>query len=149
MEFHRFDTETGKFTTVHDFDESISSINIRYKDAEARIKYLEEENKELRDEAYKDNELQKMKEKVSEMEDEMHRSFRISKEEQGAIEKWEKEHEEEVHRSITHKKRFEPSKKASGAAGGRYSYHFYPTAIGSAAVVECGCGAKFEFRSIM
>ena len=48
---------------------------------EKRIKYLEEENKKLKDEHYKDSEMQKMEAELKKAQDDMYRGFPISKEE--------------------------------------------------------------------
>ena len=50
--------------TVYDFDKCIDSLKQRNNDQISRIKYLEEENKKLKDESYKDNEMKKMKDSL-------------------------------------------------------------------------------------
>ena len=70
--------------------------------------------------------------------------FPISKDEENAIEEWKKKHDEDVHGLTTNNLRM----KAEGVSGGRYSYHFVPTALGTSGVIKCSCGAKFEFQEI-
>ena len=53
--------------------------NIEARDS--RIKYLEEENKKLKDEAFKDEELKRMQEKLKRTSDALMNSFQISKKE--------------------------------------------------------------------
>ena len=47
---------------------------------EKRIKYLEEENKKLKDEHYKDSEMQKMEAELKKAKEYLYRGFPISKE---------------------------------------------------------------------
>ena len=37
---------------------------------------------------------------------------------------------------------------SSGTIGGRYSYEFTPTSIGTIGVVKCTCGDEFTFRNL-
>ena len=86
-----------------------------------------------------------MKEQLDEMKSNYNRGFNITEEEDTAIKEWEKKHEEEVHGLTTPMARMQ----AQGASGGRYVYHFYPTAIGFAGVVKCNaCGEEFVFCEI-
>lgn len=126
------------------FDECIELIKKEnnYKDAE--ISYLRKENKKLKSENYKDEELRTMKEKLDQMKEDYWRGFPISEKEDKAIREWKKKHEEEVHGLKTEEQRL----KAQGVSGGRYSYYFVPTGLGTSGVVRCSCGAKFEFQKI-
>ena len=60
-------------------DNIVSNIEIR----DSRIKYLEEENKKLKDEAFKDEELKMMQEKLKQTSDALMNSFQISKKRMG------------------------------------------------------------------
>lgn len=134
----------GKYTEVYDLDDCIRAIQCRNRDNENRIKYLEKENKKLKEDAYKDEELQKMKERLDSMKADYLRGFPISEKEDKIIKEWQKKHEEEAHGLKTNEHRM----KAQGVSGGRYSYHFVPTAIGTSGVVRCICGTEFEFQKI-
>lgn len=115
--------------------------NIEARDS--RIKYLEEENKKLKDEAFKDEELKRMQEKLKRTSDALMNSFQISKKEWDKIHEWKKQHEADVHGLHTLKERI----SAHGAAGGGYSYEFHPTGIVTFGSVVCDrCGAKFQFQ---
>lgn len=115
--------------------------NIEARDS--RIKYLEEENKKLKDEAFKDEELKRMQEKLKRTSDALMNSFQISKKEWDKIHEWKKQHEADVHGLHTLKERI----SAHGAAGGGYSYEFHPTSIVTFGSVVCDrCGAKFQFQ---
>lgn len=143
MEYGTYDVATGKRVQVYELDKCLDAIRIRNQDNEARIKHLEEENKKLKDEHYKDGEIQIMKSELEKMKKDYWRGFPISKNEENAIEKWKKEHDKKVHR-FSKKLRM----KAEGVSGGRYSYHFVPTALGTSGVIRCSCGAEFEFQEI-
>lgn len=120
-------------------DEVVDNIKIR----DSRVKYLEEENKKLKDEAFKDEELKMMQEKLKRTSDALMNSFQISKKEWDKIHEWKKQHEADVHGLHTLKERI----SAHGAAGGGYSYEFHPTSIVTFGSVVCDrCGAKFQFQ---
>ena len=143
-EYGTYDTETGEFTQVYELEKCLRAIRVRNSDNERHIKYLEEENKKLKENNYKDEELSKMKQQLDEMQKDYWRGFPISKDEENAIEKKKKKHDEDVHGLTTNNLRM----KAEGVSGGRYSYHFVPTALGTSGVIKCSCGAKFEFQEI-
>ena len=132
----------GIWTDVIKTEDAVRAILCIHKNDLDRIEYLEKENKELKAEAWKDEELQKMKTELAQMRADYHRGFPITEAEQKAIEAWCDKHDEEVHGLNNDHKKL----KAGGAIGGRYSYHFVPTSIGTSGVVRCGkCGAEFEF----
>ena len=143
-EYGTYDTETGEFTQVYELEKCLRAIRVRNSDNERRIKYLEEENKKLKENNYKDEELSKMKQQLDEMQKDYWRGFPISEDEEKAIEEWKKKHDEEVHGLTTNKLRM----KAEGVSGGRFHYLFLPTSIGISGKIVCSCGAKFEFQKI-
>ena len=135
----------GEYIKVPPVEECVKSILSRVESYEDTIERLKEENKKLKDEVWKDEELQDMKEQLDKMKSDYYRGFNITEEEEVAIEEWKKKHEEEVHGLTTTTARV----KAQGVSGGRYSYIFYPTAIGCAGVVKCNaCGEEFVFSHI-
>ena len=134
----------GKWTQVYDLDKCIRAIQCRNADNEKRIKYLEEENRKLKEEYNKDEEIKKMQECLDKMQKDYWRGFPITEAEENAIEKWKKKHDKEVHGYTTDRMRM----KAEGCSGGRYSYRFVPTALGTSGVIRCHCGAEFEFQEI-
>ena len=132
----------GEFVHVYDLEKCLQAIKVRDEDKTERIKRLEEANKKLKDEAYKDKEIQDMKKQLEKMKKDYHRGFPITEKEFDAIKLWKKKHEEEVHGV----RNDVPSYKRG--TGGSYSYHFYPTSIGTSGVIRCSCGAEFEFCEI-
>lgn len=138
MEYIKF-KNNGKLLNVLDLEECFEIIRERNKDNEKTIMELTEENRKLKDEHYKDNELQVLKSQVAKLQDNLSRGFDISEEEDVAIKNWEEEHVTNAHNGRTY----------AGAIGGRLSYHFTPTSIGTIGVVKCGCGAEFCFRELL
>lgn len=147
-EYSMIDPDTCEYIHVHDIEDCLRSIRIRSKDNEDTIKNLRKENKKLKEKisnkCFKDEEIRNLQHKLEKLQNEHSRSFIISEDEEKAIENWKKEHDEKVHGLTTSELRM----KAEGVAGGRYSYHFVPTALGTSGTIKCSCGAKFEFQHI-
>lgn len=99
---------------------------------EKRIKYLEEENKKLKDEHYKDSEMQRMEAELKKAKEDLYRGFPISEKEQEKIREWELKHDAEKH----------------GCIGGSLTWYFTPTSIGTIGEVICSCGEKFTFQDL-
>ena len=136
--------EDGKCTTVYDIEDCLQSIRINHEDNIQRIRRLEEENRQLKSEHWKDTELTNMRKSLDEMTESCHRGFSITKQELEQINEWKRQHEEEAHNIVTP----EDKLKAHGAIGGRYSYVFIPTSIGTIGIIKCSCGAEFTFQEI-
>lgn len=93
-----------------------------YRDVVNQNEYLRKENERLKSEAYKDEELSKMKDRYEKMKEDHYNGFPISKEEDEKIKKW----MDEVYSN-------DPSfkdMKMGGAIGGRFVYKFVPTSVG-------------------
>ena len=114
----------GEYIEVIPVEECVKSILSRVESYKNTIKRLKEENRKLKDEVWKDEELQNMKEQLDKMKSDYNRGFNITEKEDIAIKEWKKKHEEDVHSLTTPMARAQ----AQGASGGRYVYHFYPTA---------------------
>lgn len=135
----------GEYTTVYKTEDAVRAILCRHKHDLDTIERLEEENKKLKTEAWKDEELLQMTRQLDEVMAEYRRGFPISEAEEKAIEAWCDKHDEEAHGLDTDYKKL----KAGGTIGGRYSYHFIPTSIGVSGTIKCNkCGAEFEFCEI-
>ena len=75
---------------------SLDVIRQKYYESNKRIKALEEENARLKSEHYKDEELNTLREKVSALENDIHRGFILSAEEVSKIAKWRMLHTKNV-----------------------------------------------------
>lgn len=129
---------------MHDVKQTLDAIKREFDSQNARIIYLQNQNKKLKEEHYKDTELQKMKEELERVRADMYRGFPISAEEEKRIKEWQDKHDAEVHGLKTLKERV----RAGGCIGGRYSYEFVSTSIGVIGIVKCNCGAKFTFQDL-
>lgn len=129
---------------MHDVTQTLDAIKREFDSQNARIIYLQNQNKKLKEEHYKDTELQKMKEELERVRADMYRGFPISAEEGKRIKEWQDKHDAEVHGLKTLKERV----RAGGCIGGRYSYEFVSTSIGVIGIVKCNCGAKFTFQDL-
>lgn len=95
-----------------------------------QILYLETENKLLRDSAYKDLELSRMKEERDEARRLLYQGFAIEDSEKRRIDEWIQQHKE----------------KHNGKYSSCYNYIFTPTGVGVAGKVQCGnCKEEYEF----
>lgn len=126
-------------------DTFVEDIKHELQGKDIRIEYLEKQNQELRNEKYKDNELSRMESELKTMKEDYYRGFPISEEEQESIREWMDKHDEEVH----HARTLGDKLKLGGCCGGRYTYEFTPTSIGTIGTVKCSCGAKFTFQDMV
>lgn len=127
-----------KIFRKEEFEKNIKSIKEIYECTERMNTILQEKNYQLKEEYDKDEEIQKMKIKLEEMRSSIYRGFPISEEEEKRIQEWKEKHEKEAHNGSSY----------AGAIGGRYSYYFVPTSIGTSGTIKCNCGAEFEFQEI-
>lgn len=143
-EYSTGDPETGSWCMVYELDKALRAIKVRNMNDMDRIRRLEEENRKLKEENYKDEEIAAMKVKLDKMREDYYRGFPISEEEQKRIKEWKDKHEEEVHNchSISDKLR------RGGCFGGTYKYEFVPTSIGTVGTIKCNCGEQFVFQKL-
>lgn len=110
----------------------IKNVEDGLKKRDEEITRLREENKRLRDEAYKDSELQMMKRKMQAMQEELNRGFPITEDENTKIREWIEKHLTKRHKLIVN---------------GRFKYEFQNFAEVSVGSVVCTeCGESFTFR---
>lgn len=133
----------GSLLQVPTTDEILKALKCRNELNMDRINALEKENERLKSEAYKDEELLKMKKELDELKRNCQRGFPITEEEQKEIDKWIEKHEASIHgispNDFTMK---------IGVLRSSYTYNFYPTQFGVCGKIKCSCGAKFEFQHI-
>ena len=83
----------------------------------------------------KDEEIQKLKEQVDNLQRQLYNDFTLSVDENIAVEAWEEEHCKKYHRN--------------GDTHCRLTYQFTPTALGVIGSVYCNnCGQEFTFRDV-
>lgn len=136
--------EEGKYIEIHSIEECIKSIQVINQDHVDTIERLKAENQELRNEHYKDKKIRELTQELQKIREDCRRGFAINERQAEAIRAWKESHDVSVHGLNTPTKRW----AAEGVSGGRYSYHFVPTSIGTSGVIRCNCGAEFEFQEI-
>ena len=131
----------GKY---HDFQGLYNSLEEIKKSVEETLEYaesVEDKNKELLNEHWKDSQLSEMKEKYSQMENAYHRGFPISEDQQKAINNWKDQHWEKKHNAPDLLSRLDKQ----GAIGGAFEYRFVPTSIGIVGTICCqSCKQKVK-----
>lgn len=143
-EYSTRDPVSDERCTVYELDKALRAIKVRNMNDIDRIRRLENENKKLKAERYKDEELSVMKTQLEEMKKAYYRGFPVSEEEQKQIVEWMNKHNKEVHNCCT----LEDKVRRGGCIGETYTYEFTPTSIGTIGTVKCSCGAEFVFQDI-
>lgn len=110
------------------FTEAIDIVQMLFETANEEIRNLKAELSALKEEKWKDEELQKMQNELKAARSDMSRGFPITKDELEQINKWKKLHDTEIHNNPD---------GYHGTAGGGYTYEFYPTGIGTFASCYC------------
>lgn len=100
-----------------------------------RTQKLIEENNALKDEHYKDKEIERLTKEVENLKEVNRNTFSFTKETKEKIEEWKKEHIRTRHNGSW----------GGGAIGGNFAYIFIPTSIGMAGSCYCtSCHAKMS-----
>lgn len=123
--------KNGKSYTLLPVEELCDIIKLTIEQKDGQIAHLSEENKQLKEETYKDYIIHKWQKENEKLRQENYNGFPISNEEKKAIEKWKRQHDTLIHNN-------EPS----GAIGGRYDYIFTPTSIGDIGICRCSSCEK-------
>ena len=104
------------------------------------VKAEDERDKALKQlaEYNKDDQIAKLLEENEKLKAREYQSFIITPEERDAINSWKEKHIQEKHSGNDY----------AGAIGGRYTYEFIPTSIGTIGYIKCHCGEEFCFREL-
>lgn len=112
-----------------DIKELLQQVQDEFDERENEITYLQTQNKLLRDSAYKDLELDRMKSERDEARRLIHQGFTISDVEKKNYQDWIEEHKAKHDGKYTN-----------------YCYIFTPTGIGTAKELQCRkCGETHDF----
>lgn len=114
---------------LNNIEDTLQQIYDHFNDILSRNEFLEKENKRLKSENYKDEELIRMKEQYDKMKEDYYRGFPITIEQKNKINEW---------------------KLSKGfKSNNTYHYEFYPTAIGlSGIIINDNTNDKFQFQEI-
>jgi hypothetical protein len=127
----------------NELEKNLESIKKIFDSQDKKIEKLKEENRYLKDEYDKDEEIQKLKKRLDKAIQDNVRGFPISEEEEKTISKWTKEHIRKKHWD----KKYD-CPKSFGAIGGNFKYEFIPTSIGIIGTIKCSCGECLDFKKI-
>ena len=116
--------------------EDLQRVYDHFRQLEYQNEYLKKENERLKFDHYKDEQLANLEKKYEVMKEMCHLGFPITKEEHEKINAW-----------IDKQMKKHPGN--GGAIGGRFSYEFVPTGIGtSGTVIDGFTGDKFNFQEL-
>ena len=119
---------------IESIDEAINKLKKALISLEDRNMRLQKSLETIKNEKWRDNELQDMKQKMEQAILESNYGFPLTKRERDMAYDWQRKHDTEVH--------FNP-KGYHGASGGGFSYTFYPTGLGTTCNCFCNqCKAK-------
>lgn len=125
--------------TKRDFALSIDKIREIYEKQAVIIENLEKENKFLREQYDKDEEVSILKTEILSMKQQTSNAFVLNEKETKAIANWIENHNKEFHNGKLH----------YTGIGGTFSYTFTPTSLGTIGEITCTCGQTFCFRSLV
>ena len=144
-----------EFLRVEDLDTVCEQLKSIFDNQAAENSRLHENLQAITDKKWKDEELQKLKKERDDALADMYRGFSITQAEHDKINAWKKEHDENQHGLKTDMERC----RAGGAIGGRYSFDFTGTSIGTFGTCYCGscrnkaienCGGDIKvYRKLM
>ena len=131
-------SELINILTKRDFFLSVDKIKEIYDKQAVMIENLKKENKFLREQYDKDEEVSELKTEILSMKQQMNNAFVLNEKETKAIADWIENHNKEFHNSKLH----------YTGIGGTFSYTFTPTSLGTTGEITCTCGQTFCFRSL-
>lgn len=118
-----------KFYNEKEVNKKLDEIRDQFILANKSIQYLREENERLRDEHFKDKQLDEMSKILESVRADYLRGFPISEEEEKKIYEFQKDHDTNFHSNPT---------QYHGVSGGGYEFSFYPTGLGTISYCICG-----------
>ena len=122
MEKDKLELKNGSICILQKVENVFQELYDHYRAVISRNEYLEEEIKRVKSEAYKDEELSKLKEKYDQMSNGYYRGFPISEKDDKKINEW-------------IEKQMGKNPSIGGAIGGRFKYQFLPTGVGTVGTV--------------
>lgn len=132
----KLELKDGSIWIMEDIKKTLQQVYDHYRDVCNQNDWLRKENEKLKSETYKDEELTKMKERYDKMKKKYYLGFPITEEEHKKINEW-------------IDKQTEKYPGNGGAIGGRFSYEFIPTGVGTAGtIIDSFTGDKFTFQEL-
>ena len=131
----------GKYHQFQGYEKVLEELKNSMDETLEYAEKVEDQNKALKDEHWKDERMVEMKERLKKMEDDYYRGFPISAQQSEDIEKWMDQHWTNKHAAPDLKTRL----RKQGAIGGTFEYRFVPTSIGTSGTIICpSCQRKMK-----
>ena len=132
----KLELKDGNIWIMDDIKKTLQQVYDHYRIICNRNGYLTKEIEKVKSEKYADEELSKLKSEYDRMKSDYYRGFPISEEEDKNIKEW-------------RKKQQEKNPGSGGAAGGRFTYRFTPTGLGTVGTIIDGfTGDEFTFQEL-
>ena len=132
----KLELKDGNIWIMDDIKKTLQQVYDHYRSACNRNDYLKKEIEKVKSEKYADEELSRLKSEYDRMKSDYYRGFPISEEEDKNIKEW-----------IKNQQKKNPG--IGGAAGGRFTYKFIPTGLGTVGTIIDGfTGDEFTFQEL-
>ena len=132
----KLELKDGNIWIMEDIKKTLQQVYDHYRIVCNRNNCLTKEIEKVKSEKYADEELSKLKSEYDKMKSDYYRGFPISEEEDKNIKEW-----------IKNQQKKNPG--IGGAAGGRFTYKFTPTGLGTVGTIIDGfTGDEFTFQEL-
>lgn len=132
----KLELKDGSIWIMEDIKKTLQQVYDHYRIVCNRNDYLMKEIEKVKSEKYADEELSRLKSAYDKMKSDYYRGFPISEEEGKNIKEW-----------IKNQQKKNPG--IGGAAGGRFTYKFTPTGLGtSGTIIDSFTGDEFTFQEL-
>ena len=132
----KLELKDGNIWIMEDIKKTLQQVYDHYRSVCNRNDYLKKEIEKVKSEKYADEELSRLKSEYDRMKSDYYRGFPISEEEDKNIKEWIKNQQEK-------------NPGIGGATGGRFTYKFTPTGLGTVGTIIDGfTGDEFTFKEL-
>ena len=132
----KLELKDGNIWIMDDIKKTLQQVYDHYRIVCNRNNYLTKEIEKVKSEKYADEELSRLRSEYDKMKSDYYRGFPISEEEDKNINEW-------------IKKQQEKNPGSGGTAGGRFTYRFTPTGLGTVGTIIDGfTGDEFTFQEL-
>ena len=132
----KLELKDGNIWIMEDIKKTLQQVYDHYRIVCNRNNCLTKEIEKVKSEKYADEELSRLKSEYDKMKSDYYRGFPISEEEDKNIKEWIKNQQEK-------------NPGIGGATGGRFTYKFIPTGLGtSGTIIDSFTGDEFTFQEL-
>lgn len=129
--------ENGNMKEIFDFQTALLHVKDAYEELEDKNRRLQERIAYLEDEKLKDKEIEKYKKEAEDAREALRNGFAIPSSIYKKMTNWQVKHVKEKHC-------IDGREIGCGAIGGRFTWSFIPTGIGTLATCTCNCGESIS-----